>query len=194
MANPTLTMPELAAKLRERRGAFMVTLTTNTDARSLKKDRGTGEPNPYGKIRKESQVNGIVNFNYENAVNRQREREGGVDAPAFAAAARRNGERIKGTPFVMSSRGNVLLRLKVERATVTPRYLAADGTPIPKIPGLLPAPRKDSGRQEVKKEIIERDYALDSVVGITVNGTTYDVTPAVDKAASMASLAASLAS
>ena len=148
------------------RGAVICTIETVTDAR-LKK---TG--NTLGPVFKRSIVNVVLNFRYEGAVNRQREREG--IATDFEASPRTWGERISGTPFVQY-KGKLYVEAKVQRS-LSHAYELADGSPISAedVRPFLPASRSE-GRQGVEREIILRDYSIDSIVGLTIDGERFDV-------------------
>jgi len=155
-----ITRSELASLLRGIRGATFATLVTKTDAR-LKK---TG--NPFGPVDKVSRVNVTLGFQYENSVNRQRVRE--ESEPDFKAAPRQWGERIPGTVLV-EHKGKLYLETKVERA-LGHRFMDSSGTEIPsaKVERFLPA-RRPSTRQETEKEILVRDYRLDSIQALVLN-------------------------
>ena len=145
------------------KGATFATLTTATDAR-LKK---TG--NPFGSVRKVSRVNVCLGFQYENAVNRQRTREG-AEAD-FESAPRQWGERI--SPMMIHHNGKFYLETKVEKSLGT-TYLGSNNEEIPSeaVKPFLPA-RSSASRQETEKEILVRDYALDSILSVAVAGEEY---------------------
>ena len=158
------------------KGATFVTIESATDPRMVKKHRETGEINPYLGAVKVSRVNGIVNWIYSNSVNNQRTREGVVND--FVAEPRKWGERrllASGniSPFV-DHKTNVYLELKVERS-LGYHYEMPDGTIVPSqnIQPYLPV--KKAGRQGVDKEVILRDYRLDSITSITVNSERYEM-------------------
>lgn len=155
---------QLLALLSDIRGASFATIITETDAR-LKK---TG--NPFGSVVKLSRVNVCLGFQYTAAVNRQRVRE---DAePDFEARPRQWGERIQGTVLV-EHRGKVYLETKVERSLSHQYFRADNGTPLSDedVRPFLPA--RGKSRQDVEREIIVRDYRLDSIRAIVMGGETY---------------------
>jgi len=161
------TLGEFKSALLERKGATFITIVAETDPRLNK--RG----NPYsGRVIKRSRVNGAINWIYGNGVNRQRIREG--LEPDFTAHPRKWGERIKGTPFV-EHKGRTYLELKVERVLGT-EYLL-DGKPIDRslIEEWLPKRKSESGRQEVEKAVILRDYELVNIRVVTFDGITIQV-------------------
>jgi hypothetical protein len=146
------------------KGATFATICTDTDAR-LKK---TG--NPYGQVRKLSRVNVCLGFQYKNAVNRQRLREGSEGD--FEAEPRQWGRRVPGTMFVEHN-DKLYLETKVEKS-LNHTYFAADGTMLTEeqVAPYLPA-RSKSSRQETEKEILVRDYALDSIRSLSFGSEVY---------------------
>lgn len=151
------------------RGASFATVTTRTDAR-LKK---TG--NPFGHVEKVSRVNVTIGFQYAGSVNRQRVREN--ETPDFVAMPRQWGERSKHTPLLIEHKGKLYLEIKVERS-LSHAYFAADGRMLTdaEVEPFLPV--RGQSRQEVAKEILVRDYAIDSIIGIAFQGQEYVVAPA----------------
>ncbi len=167
---------ELETVIADLTGATFVTIESATDPRMVKKHRETGEPNPYLGAVKVSRVNGIVNWIYSNSVNNQRVREDKVND--FVPESRKWGERrllASGniSPFV-DHKTNVYLELKVERS-LGYHYEMPDGTIVPNqnIEPYLPARRPT--RQGLDKEVILRDYRLDSITSITVNRERYEM-------------------
>jgi len=159
-----ITKGELATLLSGIRGATFATLITETDAR-LKK---TG--NPFGDVRKVSRVNVCLGFQYEAAVNRQRTREG--SEADFEAAPRQWGQRLPGSMLV-EHKGKLYLETKVERSLGCV-YLDAKGKELSaeQVAPFLPA-RSGSSRQETEKEILVRDYALESIRSLSFGGEQY---------------------
>lgn len=159
-----LTTTALVATLAMVKGATFATLITETDAR-LKK---TG--NPFGPVRKVSRVNVCLGFQYESAVNRQRTREG--SEADFEAKPRQWGTRQAGTMLV-EHKGKLYLETKVERS-LGYTYMDANGTELTpeEVAPYLPA-RTESTRQETEKEIVVRDYSLDSIRSISFGGEQY---------------------
>lgn len=142
-------------------------------------------PNPYrGKVHKISHVNGVINWRYANAVNNQRMREeqpldeeGNVEH--FEALPRKWGQRISRedgtiTPLV-EHKGRHYLELKVERS-LGHEYRDDEGN-VYDDETITPWLRKrsKSSRQQTDKEIILRDYALDSINEIRMDGEVFQV-------------------
>lgn len=158
-----ITKQDFRAMLEGMKGATFATLITLTDP-NLKK---TG--NNLGKVEKVSRVNVTLAFNYENAVNRQREREGAEKD--FEAAPRQWGKKIH--PMLVEHKGKIYLEAKVERS-LGHHYQDENGKEIPEemVKPFLPA-KSSSSRQGTEKEIPVRDYALDSIVSVAIAGEEY---------------------
>lgn len=146
----------------------------------------TDIPNPYrGKVHKVAHVNGVINWRYANAVNNQRMREGQPtddegNVEHFEALPRKWGQRISRddgtiTPLV-EHKGRHYLELKVERS-LGHEYRDGEGN-VYDDETINPWLRKrsKSARQMTDKEIILRDYALDSINEIRMDGEVYQVT------------------
>lgn len=173
----TMTKADLVSTLLTRKGAFFATIVAETDPRMRK----TG--NPYVGAMKLSRVNGLFNWIYGNAVNRQRVRENQpVDAAGeveyFEPAPRKWGTRLRRadgtvTPLV-EHKGQHYIEVKVERS-LGYEY-RKDGTVIdPKaVEAFLPE-RKEGARQEVDNPVILRDYAIESIRQITLDGIVYEI-------------------
>lgn len=161
----TITLQQFANIVLERKGAQIVTLTTATEPR-LKRS------NPFGPITKISVVNGVINFNYQNAVNKQRERED--KETDFVSQPRTWGQKIAHTPFIEHN-GKYYLTIKVEK-TQSPTYVDSNGHEI-NVSDLIPHmyAQSESSRQDVEKEIITRDYCMSNVTMVTMNSVTYQI-------------------
>lgn len=145
------------------KGSAIVTLDTETKPEMPK--RG----NPYASAVKCSKVNGIINWIYTLAVNRQRVREELV--PDFKAFPRVWGQRIRGTPLVEHN-GKYYLEMKVQGATCHYRIGNVEVSHADIAPWLRPY---QPTRQGVSKEVILRDYALENIRAITCDSQTYEI-------------------
>jgi hypothetical protein len=159
-----ILVEQLVEMLVKNKGAKIVTLYTETEPKMRKAN------NPYLGVVKKSRINGVVNFNYENSVNRQRVREDSV--PDFKAEERKWGKKINGTP-VVEHKGKYYLEVKVER-TLDSKY-ELNGQ---EIDSKLLAPffyKKSVSRQEVENEVVLRDFSLDNLKALKYNGELYEV-------------------
>jgi len=176
------------------RGAKPVTIVTRTEPTLT-----GGKKCPLAGLVKVSTVNGMINFNYENAVNRQRSREGNDEV--FEAVSRKWGRRLYETPenetrrnprhlpFVAKNwkeetisvdefneipNDELYLEMKVENSGDYIYML--NGVEIPKEQVAPYLPKKKEGeRQEVEKTVILRDYKIENVEQITIDGESYKI-------------------
>jgi len=162
----TITRSSLAAVLATVSGATFATIETRTQVRLKKTWQG-------GAVEKESRVNVTLNANYEKSVNRQLGREG--KDTDFEAMPRQWGNRVPHTPLVTHN-GKFYLECKVEKSFNSTYYM--DGQEIDKAM-VEPHFYASSSRQGTDKEIIVRDYSLDSIVRINLNGNSYRVVETV---------------
>lgn len=169
MDGTEVSQSELMNIILERKGTTIISFTSITEPK-LKKTC------PFQGVRKHSYVNGMIGYNYQNSVNLQREREG--KESDFQAEARAWGERLtidgKPTPFV-EHKGNHYLTVKVERAVQKPRYFDASGNEIPASELEPYFYAQGQSRQELDKEVIPRDYKLESLVAIRLGGVRYEL-------------------
>lgn len=171
MSNPVkhISRAQLQVLLAQVKGAKPLTISAFVDAHPRK----TG--NPYAEIRKLSKVNGFTGCDYSASVNRQRDREGSV--PAFEAKERSWGERV--SPALVELKGKWYLAIQPQ-ATATPLYFArSEGKPFVHVPKakietFLPAERPATN-QGTEKEVVYRNYSLENIVGLTMDGQSYRV-------------------
>lgn len=161
MNDVTINRNELAAILLKVKGARPATITTCTSA---------GLKSPMRDVLKTSVTNVMVNWNYQNAVNRLLEKQG--QTADFEAQPRKWGDRVKGTPLVQY-KGDFYLECKVEKS-LSHTYHRPDGTALSdtEINPYRPA-KKD--HQGPKDAVMLRDYKLTSIVGINIDGKRYIV-------------------
>lgn len=159
---------QLVSMLRGIKGAKPVTIVTETDPGKSAKHKGI--------CVKQSHVNGMVNWHYEKAVNRQLEREG--KDPSFEVQPRKWGERVAGTPLV-EHKGNFYLEMKVERVLDTQYFLMdPHGGYIPTTKEAVVEhlrPSRGAPNQGVDKQIILRDYKVDSIITLRMGGREYQI-------------------
>ena len=183
-----ITAAELVNILDAKRGAFFVTITARTEEKKLLKrtvkamaDSELKARLMSGPLMKTSRVNGLLNWSYENAVNNQRCREAvdGEPAPHFDSHARAWGVRVireNGTltPFV-SHNGALYVELKIQKSLDHEYDVAGEPINTVVIHGLLEPAKSDSGRQEVERPVILRDYTLTNITAITIDGVEYTI-------------------
>ena len=183
MATITATADNIVDLLSAVKGAKIVTITTKTIP-AMVRTAEDGRINPFaGKnlrkdvsVRKIARVNGVVNWNYTNSVNRQLVREG--KTADFTAHPRKWGTRMSGLPFVIhikDGKVNLYLEMKVERS-VEHWYEDDKGNRVNADevkPFLKP---RSVTRQGTDKEVILRDYRIDNIIAIRHEGDTYVIT------------------
>lgn len=199
------TLAGFRSMLFNARGAKPVTIVTRTEPALT-----GGKKCPLAGLVKVSTVNGMINFNYENAVNRQRSREGNDET--FESASRKWGRRLYETPEEVENPNSVK---RIERKRRDPRHLPfvaknwteetisvdefneipnnelylemkvensgdyiymLNGVEIPKEQVAPYLPKKKEGeRQDVEKTVILRDYKIENVEQITIDGESYKI-------------------
>jgi hypothetical protein len=185
-----INLQNLQAELVETKGARIVSLTTAV-VPELKQliDRLCVFDYELMKI---SHINGIVNFKYAEAVNRQRLREAEETAKKlgllkitipeiFIAKPRKWGTKLEGTPFishVLKNTGEhkLYLEIKIERSINHLYYQPSQKKIIDdKIVEPYLREKSDSNKinQEVEKEIILRDYNVKNIICIVIDGQGY---------------------
>ena len=134
------------------------------------KVRKTG--NPFVGVRKLSRVNAFTGADYERSVQRQQVREG--DKPDFFAKSRTWGERIG--PALVENKGAYYLVAQI-RSTRKPVYFAQMGEMLKtiKADAIKPFLVKSVSSQPLHNEVIYRNYKLDNIVSISINGEVYKV-------------------
>ena len=179
MSNATLTqnkghrqlrVAKLENVLRNHKGNGFAHLIAKTVPRWAK-----AKKHPFhGNVFKVADVNILAGFEYINSVNNQLEREG--KEPNAVAKPRKWGQRIKGTPLVehTNKAGEYRLYLEAKCQSVNSvEYVDAQGNAIDKADlreWTEKKSAKSSTQANVDKEIILRDYALDSIEWIAIDG------------------------
>lgn len=168
----------LENKLRSINRTRIVSLSTETVPQMRKTD------NPFvGRIVKQSYVSGIIGFRYERAVNGRRLKEAepqtqaDIEAvPEFEALPRSWGQHVEGTPLV-EHKGTLYVEVAVQRS-LAHQYiidgLEASADELEQLKAFLPE-KTEGARQELDKPIVVRDYKLESVRQLVMDGLTYDV-------------------
>lgn len=178
------------------RGATIISMIARTDVTLV-----GGKKCPLAGLQKVSRLNGMINWNYTNAVNNQRGREceDGETPETFVAHARQWGKRLheilgedktRLLPFVANKEWtgseevsieqllsidveNLYLEFKLEKSFEHTYYLNGVEVPEEQVkPHLRPS---GPSRQGVENEIILRDYKMISLQQIKMNSIVYDL-------------------
>lgn len=158
-----INQKKLKNKIATIKGNSFVGLTTITEAAQVK--------NPYGKIQKLSRHLVNVGFSYENAVNNQAKREN-VHVK-FKPHARVWGEHE--TQSLITHKNSYYLEAKPEKS-LGYKYFYYDSTgkvrllTKEQVAPFLKQSKKPSTQDFLEKEIRVRDYKLESIRKINVNG------------------------
>lgn len=157
----TITKNELVELLKQVRGTTFVSISSEVTPQ-LK----GGKSCPLQGVVKKSESNCTIGFKWQNSVNNQLEREG--EEPDFIAEPRKWGVRLTGTPLV-KHKDSYYLETKVEKSHA--EYFM-DGKEIDK-EEIKPYLRDTSSITE--KPLYIRDYSIDSIKSIRINGESYNV-------------------
>lgn len=192
-----ITAIDFAKLLFNQRGATFVTIVAQTVPTLV-----GGKKCPLAGLTKTSRVNGTINWSYENAVNRQREREQtpldvNDEVEQFEAKPRQWGVRLHiagdrktrllplvAHPWHKSTIDADELRLipveslylefRVGESLEYQYNLGDRIVPESEVNQYLPV-RREGARQQVENPVILRDYKLVNIVEITMNGETYEI-------------------
>lgn len=189
-----VTINELLVTLTVSKGAKIVTMLTQTQVKMNKKHRETGEPNPYN-IYRIAQRRAILGANYENAVNKRREDEGGI--PDFMVESLWKGKGERHGPYTVrhkttgriyfaflpkqdqienpsagdtGSRAQIVADAWIDQNTgniLSPDDMTALAPFMP--------PISKAGKQDVECDILWRTIALDNVLELHYGGVRYVV-------------------
>jgi len=165
---------ELIALLYGQHNATMASIVSDTEP-SIKSPKTSGMGG--GRIRKRSYAQIVLGGSYENAVNKAIVKEGiengKREVEYFEPLPRKWGVRIDGTPLV-EHKGKTYVEARVLKVLKTEYFF--DGNPVDKtdIDRFL-LPHKEGVRQGLDNPIIWRDYNVDSIVNLTLNGETIEV-------------------
>ena len=156
---------------REKRGATFISLLTETDPQMRK----TG--NPHLGTTKITEIACIISHRYENAVNNQREREGGERD--FEVKPRKWGVHYKDSRAIIEHNGKFYLSAMPNPNNTPKVRFVKDGAEVAKslLEQFLPASRtkETAESQGVDRAVLHRDYAFSSIRKITIGGETWDV-------------------
>lgn len=167
-----ITVPELKEILLNRKGATPIAFSAITDTKAKK----TG--NPYAAVLKFSAVQAMTGINYENNVNNQLAREG--KEADFVAQERTWGENVNGSLVVKGDKSYLVARvLRAKKPVFIVKGRDGKLSTIAKaaIAHLLPAERK-AENQGTDKEVVYRNYSLENIRSISIDGKKYQLVPA----------------
>lgn len=157
----TLTKSGLVTELRATNGSEFATVTTDTEP-SMRK---TG--NPFIGVRKISEINCVVGFDYASCINRQRTREE-MEAD-FIAAPRKWGKRVDSK--TVEHNGETYLSILPQRCLSTVYKLGDRIIEKAELQPWLNEP-SHSATQGTEKEVIYRDVKVANVKAIKFRGRT----------------------
>lgn len=180
----TLTVKELESKLREMKGTTFATIVAFTPPDFV---GGKSCPMIQRGVRKLAVVNVLIGgWSYENSVNNRRLKEASEDETVeyFYPEKRRWGVRLhdKLTNRLLGlvehdkeDGKKYYLETKVERS-IRHNYYDKDGKHVSKAEAeKYLRPKKEGARQEVEKPVIVRDYTLENIKAIRLNGEVFAV-------------------
>ncbi len=166
------TLRDLLAKVTHATPVGLVAMTT-PDLRV------TGNPYPKGAVKKLTRLNVMVGARHESSVQRQQAREG--QEPTFVAAPRKWGVHI--SPALVTHKGEFFLSAQMNPLNrPRPIYLVPKGkrntlTMVSKetLAPWLPERKDERESQGVVRTVEHRDFRLDSIISLTMNGEQYRV-------------------
>jgi hypothetical protein len=176
MTMPVMTRDALVDTFKARRGAFPMTIVAETAPDMRKTD------NPYVGALKVARVNGMGgSWNYENGVNRLLDKEG--KPMDFTAFPRKWGQRVLHDDGRLTGLVHHVNKEGVERWYVEMRVLRSlqheyrfNGAVVDS--GLIHPflrQKEEGTRQGLDNPLILRDYAVDNIRQVTMDGIVYDV-------------------
>lgn len=163
-----ITTAQAVEIIRNLKGATFIAFQAFTEAQ---KSKAKGAQ----KVFKASNVHATAEWNYQNSVNNQLQREENGKAGKFEAKPRAWGEHE--TLSLVWHKGEPYLHVKVNKALTSPRYFV-NGQPVDKaeVSHLLRPPSPKPETQEsvgLKKEVVCRDYKLSSIRELRLKGKRY---------------------
>ena len=166
--NKEVTKDQLVKVLMGLTGSTFATITAETELKMNKKN------NPYyGEVTKVTEANVNINFNYTNAVNNARLKEGNEEE--FVAQPRKWGQKVPGTPLVLHE-GNYYLEARFLGYSKTNSVYYHNNKVVEKtlLESFIPAVR-EAKNQDLENEVIVRSFKIQSIKEVLVNKTRYVV-------------------
>lgn len=168
-----VTVPEVMAVIRENvKGTSSVTV--DLDSPMDGKMRTTGNPFAGMGIVKRETLNGLIGYDYGNAINRLADKEGKEERKAKQHPwGDMDAERLF---RIHRTNGKPYLSMKVQSVTVH-GFFAPDGTQIDTeaIRAFIPEKKKSSSQSDLDGEVIARDYGMENITAIRAFKTEYIV-------------------
>ena len=155
---------ELVTALRQNKGCEIATIITNTEPTMRK----TG--NPFVGLRKISEMNCMIGFDYQSCVNRQRTREE-IEAE-FIAQPRKWGQRVD--TKTVEHKGETYLSILPQRCLSTVYKLGDRIIDKAELSPWLNEP-SHSETQGTEKEVVYRDVKITNVKQIKFRGMVCEV-------------------
>jgi hypothetical protein len=169
-----ITRIEMIEILNGIKGAKPVTFEFSSPPNMLAKSRVTGEPNPFrNDISKVRRYNTIVNFIYENSVNRQRDRE---DKTANFVAGTNWGEHVGDNRVVIENKDKFYIQCKLEKV-IEQHYQKISNGALVNDEALAEffSDRKGSEGQGLDKEVMCIRILADNITAFTHNKERYEI-------------------
>ena len=151
---------------------FSATTLTKADAKKM--------GNFHGSIFKLTRLNGMTGVDYSSSVLKQQAREG-VAEPAFQAQPRSWGQKV--SPALVEHKNVFYMPARLNPAlTPKPLYLIEKKNRLVAVDKAVVAPflppnrsTKAAAAQGVAREVVYRDFRLDSIVSLSLNGKKYRI-------------------
>jgi hypothetical protein len=170
---------EFIKKINDLKGAHFVTIFYETQVKMNKfareKDKnGNKIPNPYfEKIMKRAKVNGQINFNYENAVNNRREKEG-TDRDFQSKGLNWKNATKEHNKSIIEKDGKFYLQFRIIKVLDSEYFEKGTNKKIDKsqLKDYLP-PSNNSGSQGVDEAIKIININIDNIKKFTLDKTSH---------------------
>lgn len=158
----TISKSELIERINEVKGTTIVSIDVVTEPRMRKTD------NPYLGAMKTVSLSGVINFDYENTVNKQLQREG--KEPEFKAQERAWGVHEGNW---ITHKGEYYMQVKVQGASEPVYYYKGCELPKTALQPFLQESSKPHTQESVEKEVVVRDVKLSNIKVIRALGDEY---------------------
>lgn len=176
-----ITHSKLVEILAQSKGAFPVSLLSETDAKARK----TG--NPFGQINKISAVRTFTGADYENAVNREANRQGAEGEFESEGLPDWKEQIVKNKVFRHKTEGTLYFRTQTtpeqrkRSRSIVLAYRGPSGQFLkpsevkPFLPPKSVSRKQESAGLSSKKQVEVREFKFDSIRKIRMNGETFEL-------------------